>query len=95
VFGRHGDPGLSGLTSGEKSTLSRGQVPKGVHGDEAKTKAAREYLSEKVRRGRVGGGADRGLTTTLNVNTLALAGQADTRGPVSAAGGGARAAVSA
>ncbi|PSC68501.1 plant MCA23-20 [Micractinium conductrix] len=44
---RHGDPDQGGLTSGEKSAVSRGYMPKTAEGDEGKQEAAQQYAQEK------------------------------------------------
>ncbi|KAI7838278.1 hypothetical protein COHA_007932 [Chlorella ohadii] len=44
---RHGDPDAGGLTSGEKSAVSRGYIPKTAEGDQSKQEAAQQYASDK------------------------------------------------
>ncbi|KAL4437403.1 hypothetical protein ABPG75_004542 [Micractinium tetrahymenae] len=44
---RHGDPEQGGLTSGEKSAVARGYMPKTAAEDPQKQEAAEQYASEK------------------------------------------------
>ncbi|PRW55903.1 hypothetical protein C2E21_4992 [Chlorella sorokiniana] len=44
---RHGDPDAGGLTSGEKSAVARGYMPKTAEGDESKQEAAQQYAEQK------------------------------------------------
>ncbi|KAI3429859.1 hypothetical protein D9Q98_010170 [Chlorella vulgaris] len=44
---RHGDPEQGGLTSGEKSAVARGYVPKTAAGDSEKQEAVQQLAEEK------------------------------------------------
>lgn len=44
---RHSDPEYGGISSGEKSALSRGILPETVAQDEEKMRGAEKYMEEK------------------------------------------------